>query len=127
MSRDNARLRLRGRLLLCGRSPGALGHVGWQWIGRGLFIPENAQYPPALAVIEELHAVDAPCEWLSVGRRVPRFIAAEDLRNISETLNLVDDGGLKETIREEIFARELDVFVGSEQANRDWIGGPGVG
>ena len=71
--------------------------------------------PPALAVVEELNAVDAAGEGLFV-RSVAGFVAAEDLGDVPEFLDAIDDGGFVEAVGGEEFSGALDVVVDDEKA-----------
>lgn len=75
-----------------------------------LFVPQDADDPPALAVVEELKAVDAACEggFASV---VAGFVAAEDLSDIAKSLDAAADGRFEETVFEEIGAAAVDVII----------------
>src|SRR5437899_12375108 len=53
---------------------------------RSLGIPINRRHPPSRAVVEQLNAVDATCEWLLVGLRTPRFVRAEGVSDVAECL-----------------------------------------
>jgi len=91
------------------------GHFGRQWIGGGFFVPQDAQDPPAGAVVEELDAIDAAGEGLFV-RSVAGFVAAEDLRDVTEFLDPVDDGGFEKAMCIEVRSRVLDIVVDGEEA-----------
>jgi hypothetical protein len=54
------------------------GKFLWKRIAGTLLVPQDAHDPPAIAVTEQLNAVDAAGEGRLSGS-VPGFIAAEDL------------------------------------------------
>ncbi len=55
---------------------------------RILSLPEDRHNPPTLAVIHQLNAVDAALKRFRVVLRMPRFVSAEDVRDIAEALDL---------------------------------------
>lgn len=81
-----------------------------------LFVPEDADDPPALAVIEELNAVDAAREGRFAGV-VARFIAAEDLRDVAEGFDAAVNGRFEKTVLEEVSAATSDVVLDSVGMN----------
>src|SRR5260370_7768911 len=86
----------------------------------GFFIPEDADDPPAGAVVEELDAVDASGEGLFVGSSAG-FVAAEDLGYVAEFLDAIRDGTLVERVRFEVAAAATRVSFNIEQTDRDAI------
>src|ERR1700678_1401894 len=81
-----------------------------QRIARPFGIPQNRKHPPALAVVQQLDAVNTPLEGL---RRwtAPRRVAAEHLRHISKTFRPVDDGLLVKRIFSKNLSRIAHKFV----------------
>lgn len=87
-------------------------------IVRALFIPENTDDPPALAVVEKLKAVDAARER-RFASSVARFVAAEDLSDVAKGLDAIHDRVFKETVLEEIAASARSVFIGAHGTKMD--------
>jgi hypothetical protein len=108
------------RLLVEGGG-GARCQVSGQRIGEGFFVPEDAQNPPAVLVVEELDGVDAAGEGFFVGS-VAGFVAAENLSDVAETVDLVDDAVFVEGVGFEVAASEVDVIVDVQEA-RGVVGG----
>jgi hypothetical protein len=67
---------LRGRTLLSGSR-----ELSRQRIVRSFFLPQNAQHPPAFAIVKQLNTVDPPLERLFCWGTA-RFVAAGDLRHV---------------------------------------------
>ena len=59
------------------------------WILRVLGLPENRHHPPALAIVDQLKAVDTSRERLCIVGFVPGFVGAEDVRDVGVMLDLV--------------------------------------
>jgi hypothetical protein len=94
---------------------GAGGQVGGEWVGWGVFIPEDAEDVPAVLVVEELDGIDAAGEgFFVVG--VAGFVAAEDLGHVAEAVDFVDDGVFVESVSFEIGSGAVDVVVDIQQA-----------
>lgn len=89
-----------------------------QWVVGALFIPENTDDPPALAVVEKLKAVD-PAREGRFASSVTRFVAAEDLSDVTESLDAVHDRVFKETVLEEVAAGARSVFIGAHRTKMD--------
>lgn len=68
-----------------------------KWIVRPLGVPKDADDPPALAVVEQLEAIDAARERSLTGG-MARFVAAENLSNVAKGLDAIDDGAFEETV-----------------------------
>src|SRR2546427_6228679 len=85
------------------------GKFLWKRIASTLLVPQNAHDPPAVAVIEQLNAVDAASEGRLSGS-VPGFIAAKNLRDVSIGLNATHDGALEEGVLREVIASQPDVI-----------------
>src|SRR6266481_6766617 len=107
------------------------GEFGRKGVGGGFFVPEDADDPPAGAVVEKLDAVDAAGEGLFVGSGAG-CVAAEDLGDAGEFLDAVGDGAFVESVRFEVAARAACVSFDIEKANRTAIfpgggGEPGFG
>src|SRR5437879_9741268 len=77
------------------------GKFLWKRIASTLLVPQNAHDPPAVAVIEQLNAVDAAGEGRLSGS-VPGFMAAKNLRDVSKGLNGTHDGALEEGVLVEV-------------------------
>jgi len=75
-----------------------------------LFVPEDADDPPALAVVENLKAVDAAREG-RFAEGVAGFVAAEDLSNVAEGFDAAVDGRFEKTVLEEVSAAAVDVII----------------
>src|ERR1700722_2946760 len=88
------------------------GEILGQRIVRALFVPQDADDPPAFAVVEKLEAVDAARERRFAGG-VTRFVAAENLGDVAEGLHAIDDGTFEEAGFEEVAAGELGVVAGA--------------
>src|SRR5579863_4276767 len=88
-------------------------------IARALLVPEDADDPPAIAVIEKLNAVDAARERLAA-RSAARFIAAENLRDVAELFDAIGDGRFVEGVRHEISAAALDVVFHAAETRVDF-------
>src|ERR1700687_548917 len=86
-------------------------------MGGGFFVPEDAEDPPAGAVVEKLDAVDTAGEGLFVGSGAGG-VAAEDLSDVAEFLDLVGDGAFVEGGRFEVAACAAGVAFDIEKANR---------
>ena len=82
-----------------------------------LLVPHDAEHPPAGAVVEKLNTIDAASKRF-LGRGVARLITAEDLGDITETLDAIDDGGFEESVLREVCAGAFDVIVDGEETNR---------
>src|ERR1700674_3262119 len=95
---------------------GGDGEICGERVGGGFFVPEDAEDVPAGAVVEELNAVDAAGEGF-FGGGVAGFVAAEDLRDIAEFINVIDDGGFEEAVFGEVAAGAFDVVVDGEEAD----------
>ena len=96
--------------------------LGGEFLGQrvigALFIPENADDPPALAVVEKLKAVDAAREG-RFASGVARFVTAEDLSDVAEGLDAVHDRVFEETVLEEVTAGARSVFIGAHRTKVD--------
>src|SRR6266436_2499820 len=64
---------------------------------RAFGVPEDADDPPTLAVVEELEAVDAARERRFAGD-VAGLVATEDLGDVPERFNTIDDRILEEAV-----------------------------
>jgi len=86
------------------------GEILGERIIRALFVPEDANDPPALAVVEELKAVDAAREG-RFAEGVAGFVAAEDLGDVAEGFDAAVDGRFEKTVLEEVCAATIDVVI----------------
>lgn len=88
--------------------------LGGEFVGeriiRALFVPEDADDPPALAVVEKLKAVDAAREG-RFAEGVAGFVAAEDLSDVAEGFDAAVDGRFEKTVLEEVSAATIDVII----------------
>jgi hypothetical protein len=89
--------------------------IGWQRVGGGFFVPEDAQDIPSVLVVEELDGVDAAGEGFFVGG-VAGFVAAENLGHVAEAVDFVDDSLFEERVGFEIWSGAIDVVVDIQQA-----------
>src|SRR5215203_1301333 len=87
----------------------------WNRDALPLGIPHDGSHPPAVAELHELDAVDAAREgcraWF-----VPRFVGAEDVRDVRELFDPVAHGRLEEPLLQEVRPRPLDVAIRVEDA-----------
>jgi hypothetical protein len=83
--------------------------LGKRIIG-ALFVPEDADDPPTLAIIEELKAVNAAGEG-GFARVVAGFVAAEGLSDVAEGFDAAMDGRFEKTVLEEVSAAAGDVVL----------------
>jgi len=102
------------------------GEIFGEGVVGALGVPEDADDPPAFAVVEELDAVDAAREGCFAGG-VAGFVAAEDLRDVAVGFDAVDDRAFEETILEEIATRALGVVVDGVGADADGAVGRDAG
>src|SRR6202451_1132080 len=77
-------------------------------------VPQNTEHPPALPIIDQLNAVNAPLERLG-SRSAPRFVTAEDLRYVSKTLRSIHDRIFVERILLEHVSRHHHKIVDPQQ------------
>ena len=91
--------------------------LGQRVVG-ALFVPENVDDPPALAVVDHLDAVNAAGEG-RFAEGVAGFVAAENLRDGAEGLDVIDDGLFEEAIFQEVAAAEADVVLDAVGADVD--------
>src|SRR5882672_8468497 len=68
-----------------------------------LLVPEDADNPPALAIVGQLDAVDAAGEGRLTGGAAG-FVAAEDVGDVAKRLDAADDRTLEKTVLCEIAA-----------------------
>jgi hypothetical protein len=94
------------------------GEIFGKRVVGALFVPKDADDPPALAVVEKLKTVDAAREGSFAGG-VARFVTAENLGDVAEGLNAIHDGVLEETVLEEVAAGPSGVFIGAHGAKVD--------
>src|ERR1700722_3482352 len=92
------------------------GELIWQAFGgdgvRGGFgVPEDGDGPVAVAVLEELEAVDAAGERGGVVDVVAGLVGAPDLHDVAELLDLIVDGVFEEAGRGHSGAAAGDVTV----------------
>ena len=99
----SARSRLEGKLEFSGKFLG-------QRIIRPLFVPEDADDPPTLAIIEKLQAIDPARKGLFAGV-MAGFITAENLSDIAEGFDAAVDGRFEKTVLEEVSAATVDVII----------------
>lgn len=97
---------LQARELKSGLSSKILG----KRIVGALFVPEDADDPPAFAVVEELKAVDSAREG-RIASVVAGLVAAEDLRHVAEDFDAAVDGRFEKTVLEEVSAAAVDVII----------------
>src|SRR6476661_2328149 len=93
------------------------GQLWRQWMGGGFFVPEDADDPPASAVVKELDGVDAAGEGL-VGGSGAGLVAAEDLGDVSELFDTIDDRVFEEAVGLEIAACTLGIALDIFEENR---------
>src|SRR4051812_42913554 len=74
-------------------------------------LPIDGQYPPALAVIDELEGIDAPLERLPVSFTVTGFVHAPHLSHVIELFYFVRDRAFKEPFFQKDGLRSLDVIL----------------
>src|SRR6266849_5989169 len=84
------------------------GEFGREGVGGGFFVPEDADDPPAAAVVEKLDAVDASGERL-FATSVAGFVTAQDVDDIAEFFDAIDDGTLEKGMSLEVAAGTLHV------------------
>jgi hypothetical protein len=91
-----------------------LGKVfGWELVIGALFIPENTDYIPALAVVEKLKAVDAAREGLFTDG-IAGFVGTEDVGFLAKLFGLARKFAFEKGVFFEIAACALDVAFGGE-------------
>lgn len=98
--------------------------LGGDGVGGGFGVPEDVDYPVAVAVFEELEAVDAAGEGGGVGGGVAGFVGAPDLDDVAELFDVVVDGVLEEAVGGHFRAGAGDVAVDGED---DGVGVMGIG
>jgi len=86
------------------------GEILGQRIIGALFVPEDADDPPTLAVVEELKAIDSAREGRFAGV-VAGLVTAEDLRDIAKGFDAAMDGRFEKTVFEEVSAATSDVVL----------------
>src|SRR5205085_1727329 len=79
-------------------------------------VPQDADNPPAAAIIEHLNAVDAACER-SFTRSVAGLVAAKDLSDISERFDAIHDRTLVKGVLKEVVACGLGIVFDAHRAN----------
>src|SRR6266851_8046178 len=84
-------------------------------IGGAFAVPEDVDDPVAVAVLEELEAVDAAGEGGGVCGVVARLVGAPDVDYVSELLDLVVDAALEEAAGGHVSAAAGDVVVDGEE------------
>jgi hypothetical protein len=89
---------------------GLSGEIFGERIIWALFVPEDADDPPALAVVEELKAVDSTRERRFAGV-VAGFVAAKDLGNVAKGFDAAVDGRFEKTVLEKVGAATGDVVI----------------
>src|SRR5215471_1008999 len=105
--------RLEDLFLGAGRFRGKF--LGERIVG-ALLIPKDADDPPTSAIIEQLNAVD-PAGERGLSRSMAGFVAAEDLRDVSECFNPIHDGTFKESVLQKVIACTLGVVFDAHRAN----------
>src|SRR6266850_469603 len=68
-----------------------------------LLVPEDADDPPALAIVDQLETVDAAGEGRLTGSAAG-LVAAEDVGNVAKRLDAADDRTLEKAMLSEIAA-----------------------
>jgi len=95
------------------RSVPVAGRLGSKFLGKrvvvALLVPQDADNPPTAAIVKQLNAVDAAGKRSFAGRAA-RFVAAEDLGNVSKGLDAIHDGAFEESVLCEVAARPLGVI-----------------
>src|SRR5216683_2449075 len=84
-------------------------------VGGALAVPEDVNDPVAVAVFEELEAVDAAGEGSGVCGVVAGLVGAPDVDDVSELLDLVVDAALEEAAGGHGAAAARDVVVDGEE------------
>src|SRR5262249_30893906 len=101
------------------KNTGSRGRSGVQ-IGKGiagaLVVPRDREHPPAVAVVEELDAVDAADEGLLAGRAC-ELVRGEDVRDVSEDELAARDFDLEEGILLEHRRAGRDVTLDVEEVH----------
>src|SRR5581483_2474014 len=78
-----------------------------------LGVPQNAQHPPASAIVDQLKTVDAALERLSIFG-VPRGVSAPHVRHRAIGFAATPDLVLEKTFLVEVGLSKLDVTIGAD-------------
>lgn len=91
---------------------------------RGTFLlPIDGHDPPAIAVVEQLNAVDPAHERFRIVYGVARFVRAPDVRDMPELFRAPRNFALKESVLLQVIADARDEAVDIQHVRRDLAAG----
>src|SRR5579872_26713 len=82
-----------------------------------LAVPENGYNPIPVTVLQQLKAIDPARERFLVARAVTGLVRCENVDQMAETLHLLGDSPLEETIALECSGDPLDILIDGHWAN----------
>src|SRR5690349_2472140 len=96
------------------------GRLGGEFLGKrivaALLVPQDADNPPARAVVEQLNTVDAASERRFSGTATG-LVAAEDLRDVSKSFDAIHDRAFEKGMLQKIIAGPLGVVFDAHRAD----------